>query len=366
MKSGLIYRLSGRFKKEDGAVAIIAGVSITLLLLMSAFVLDLGYVYVEKSRFQNALDASALAAVNKLPDTEAAVATAVEYIEKNGYSSDDIEVSFSDSDTVIKVEGKKSINYNIAKIIGLDHATITHYAKAQRGSVMSSMKVFDYALFSGHDIESLSLVLEGNNADIYGNVHSNKNFTVIGNNCTITGVCSATGITVIGNNNKIPNRIEGAPFIEMPDFSDVISTQAKEYDTYYNTSVTFGSGNPVDVSNSIFVDGDVTLDNVTFTGKGCLYATGDININGNNFYGSTDTSVCIYSGNGDINIYGNKIVIYGVLYAPNGKIKCEKNNLLVYGRLIGKKIDINGNNLKIEASSKDLENLPKGAPKLVY
>jgi len=61
---------------QRGAVAIIVGISIVILVAMLGLVVDLGHLYVAKSELQNAADAAALSGAKELNGTVAGVTSA--------------------------------------------------------------------------------------------------------------------------------------------------------------------------------------------------------------------------------------------------------------------------------------------------
>lgn len=82
-----------RFLTESGSISIIVAVSLTLMLSMTALVLDVGSAYVETSKIQNAADAAALSAgtllpvsTNDPPAQQKILESAVLYAVKNGVS----------------------------------------------------------------------------------------------------------------------------------------------------------------------------------------------------------------------------------------------------------------------------------------
>lgn len=373
MVKKLFVTLMNRGKREDGAVAIIAGISITFLLLMSAFVLDLGYVYVEKSRLQNALDAAALAAAQELPDTEAARVAAAEYMEKNGYRADDIEITFTESDNVITVEGVKKIEYNIAKIVGFDYTTIKHYAKAGKDNGLNTGILPPFALFHGSTTEPMVF---NNLVTVSGNVHSNKD-VVFSHSAVIKGDCQAygnltnwynpfpvlgrmiikAGGTVTGSTYGKPV-IYNANFIPMPDLEEYLPKNPRII--YGN--VTFDNRTPSLDDEAVFVYGNVTINSQNFKIKGCLGATGNIKLNHENIDVAGFESMALYSTNGNIEITGRACKVNGVMYAPNGKIIFNNENIKLTGCAVAKEIVMLGNNTIV---TYDVKGDNGGRPKLL-
>ena len=67
---GRIPQVLAPFRSTEGAVAVMVALTITALLVFMAFVLDAGYLYSEKNRYQNAVEAAALAGAVSLCDRD--------------------------------------------------------------------------------------------------------------------------------------------------------------------------------------------------------------------------------------------------------------------------------------------------------
>jgi Flp pilus assembly protein TadG len=91
-----------RFKKrQQGAVAIMVGLSLFILVGMLAVVVDLGHLYVAKTELQNAADAAALAGAKELNGTAAGVtaatAKAIDLAGENKYDfSKTVDITVAD------------------------------------------------------------------------------------------------------------------------------------------------------------------------------------------------------------------------------------------------------------------------------
>lgn len=73
-------------KGERGAVVTLVAIIIVALLGVTGLVVDLGFLYAEKSKLALACDAASLVAALQLPDTSRALAKAKEYAAKNGFT----------------------------------------------------------------------------------------------------------------------------------------------------------------------------------------------------------------------------------------------------------------------------------------
>ena len=87
--SNLKHRLIGRSDRaESGAVLILMAGMITVLLGMTAFAVDFGWLYWNGTKIQHGADAAALAGVIYEPDASSlAKQTAVEVAKVNGYTT---------------------------------------------------------------------------------------------------------------------------------------------------------------------------------------------------------------------------------------------------------------------------------------
>lgn len=337
---------------------IIYGITLSFLLGICALVVDIGRVAVEKSRFQNALDAAALAAVAELPDKDQAEAAAQEFIEKNGFSRDDISVTFQNNDKEVHIQGSREIRYFFARILQFDAITINPKAAAGGGAG----RAFDYALFSGST--SQALIINGGGTVITGSTHTNHEFILHGGKSTITGACEAVKtLTITGNNVNIGSEVPGAPFVDMPDFTDIIKEQAQACGTYYNSGKVYD--NNITVNSSIYVNGEINVNSASFSGTGCLLAKNSIVFNGSSLYSAPSDAICFYSETGNIIFNGAKSEIHGIIYAPNGTVIFNGAKQTVYGRVIAKDIIFNGTGLTVTSGSGDLQSLPVQSIKLI-
>ena len=347
-------------KSSRGSSAIIFALALTVVLGMSAFVLDIGLVMMEKQGLQNAVDAASLAAAQELPDTSAAIGAANAYIQLNGYMPSDINVTFSDLNKKVNIAGTKTVNYIFAKVLGFNNTAILSDASAVTDKIGGP---FNYALFSGSTTASLNL--NGSNFYIEGSTHTNNKFRMNGSNQTITGSCEAAStITINGSNINVNVRVPNAPHVEMPDFSEMIKAEAEKAGQAYVGNKSFNSSN-VNVSSPIYVNGNVTINGSGFTGKGIILATGDITFNGSNLNNTGNNAVCFYSKNGNITVNGSNATLDGIIYAPNGSVTMNGSNQTINGRVIASEVRFNGSNSRIISGADELKSLPLSSVKLV-
>ena len=118
-----------RLKKEEHGQALIFFVGVfAILLAVMAFVVDVGSVYVEKAKLQNAVDAAALAGAYDLPTEADALGSAGVYFDTNGYG--DVAPIINVDAKSVTVSATKNVVYTFAQIIGLNNANVTASATA--------------------------------------------------------------------------------------------------------------------------------------------------------------------------------------------------------------------------------------------
>lgn len=169
-------------KDQNGSVLVIVALFMTVMLGMSALVLDLGIAYNESSNLQKTLDSTALAAVRELPinvtsEWESKVEkVAKDYAQLNeignvddlifypvgidGIPFDSGAITSSNLKNIrgIKVVGETNVEYNFARIFGVNNKIITKDSQAELLTVMGKDKIIPFALSS----DSFKIIKEGN------------------------------------------------------------------------------------------------------------------------------------------------------------------------------------------------------------
>lgn len=387
-------RLFRKFKDEDGVVMIIVSLLMVALLSITALVTDLGLIYYKRSQLQNAVDSAALAAVYVLPDKVTATAKVMEYMQKNGYSTENVTVFFPDvvRTKEVKVTCTQTADQYFANIFGVKQQDYTCTATAQ-ASIKPTGGAFDYLIFSGCPGATLEMKT---NFNIYGSVHSNGDFSSSYNNGYIMGGVEAVGNVFLNDGVEVGASIPSAEHIDMYDFRYVLeqvipgynevtgtvdSTQydrvlngstvsfwsnlftvAYYEDVYINGNVTFQNG--LRVNGKIVVNGSVTVkgkvagaENNTsiqmskdgllyamnggitmeknFRGAGCLFAKGSLNFANGNVFVQNSESISLYSSDGNINMNFGGTNGYGIIYAPKGNVTVNGGNTTWHGSIIG-------------------------------
>jgi len=139
---------------NKGNAAILLCLVVTALFGFTAFAVDIGLVYVEKTKLTQAMDAAALAGVLELPNDETLAKTvAAEYLQRNAVSPEGITITTSLDKRSIQIEGIKNIKHLFAPIIGIKSSNIKGLAQAVIGPAKSvtggirpfAVQIFDFA-----------------------------------------------------------------------------------------------------------------------------------------------------------------------------------------------------------------------------
>ncbi len=377
-----MIRLAKKLQKnEDGQSLVLAALVMVVLLGFSALVIDVGMIHMTKSQLQNAADAAALAGAQDLPTKNAAISTAKDFAELNGVEKANTTVitPYDGDSNQIEVLCTMNVQYSFARILGFTDADVSARAVAEKSGMGGGP--FNFTVFSGDP--DYTLTFNGSNTTVNGSAHSNykfsingskqkitgsaeavSTFTMNGSNQTISGTCQASNITTNGSNITIGKKVySAASLIDMPDFSDLIQSEAEAAGQAYTGNKTYNGSN-MNVDSPIYIKGNLTVNGSNFTGKGVVLVSGNITFNGSNL-SSSGSSVCFYSENGNITINGSNIELDGLVYAPKGTITMNGSNQTVNGRVIGDKVTFNGSNYNFVSGTGDLDSLPQSVVKLV-
>ena len=134
-----------KHKSACGQAYVVTVLFLTVLLAMTAAVLDVGSWYRAQRALQATVDAAALAGAQALPEDEfEAEVLANEYVEKNGGNLSALEITFastvSGTDT-IRVKGERLAPGFFSRIFSIDSVTVGARAVAQAGGVSEAKYV---------------------------------------------------------------------------------------------------------------------------------------------------------------------------------------------------------------------------------
>jgi len=132
---------------EKGNVAIILCVAVVALFGFTAYVVDIGLLYVQKTRISNAIDSAVMAAMLELPSNPvSAKVVALDYLEKNGMDSKEALVTISADNKSIQIDGVRTVNHYFAPVIGIKSGKVGVSAKAEIGPVKSATGIRPFAV----------------------------------------------------------------------------------------------------------------------------------------------------------------------------------------------------------------------------
>lgn len=131
---------------EDGVAVVLVAVALVVMLAMSALVVDIGALALEKTKLSNASDSAALAAAKELPSTSDAEVEAYQYLEYNGVLPGKATVSFNPDNTTVTVQTSRSVSYHFAQVIGINSGNVNALATATYGSVNSMTGIVPFGI----------------------------------------------------------------------------------------------------------------------------------------------------------------------------------------------------------------------------
>jgi hypothetical protein len=168
MMKKVISRLVKLVNEEKGTVLVLVAAALTVILGMTALVVDVGALAIEKTRLKNACDAAALAAAHELPDTILAKQRALEYLGLNHVDAEHAIITFSHDDIKITVEAAKTIDYYFAPVLGLNTGIVTARSTAAYGSVSGMTGVVPFGIPDQPMTFGVEYKLKAGSQDDYG------------------------------------------------------------------------------------------------------------------------------------------------------------------------------------------------------
>ncbi len=337
-----LKRTKGSMKRfcsgEDGAAMVIAAFGLVAFLSVVSLVTDMGLKYYQKSRLQNAMDAAALAAVRYMPDEEKARQTALEYVEKNGFTTENVTVEFP-SNEIVRVSDTREQKTVFASLFKVDSVMLN--AKAAAKYVNKKMAVdFDYLMFHG-DNSQFNL---GGAYDIGGSVFGNGNVHADGGSGSkITGTVFSAHNATCNQYSVFVNRLESNVSKQpMPDFDETIMAIAPTADEAMFVK-SYGHIRPnafylYKYSAGTTINSSVTINGSTYC-AGSLstgYSSDLLTICGDLYIVGDFTPQCPVYVTGDVYIGGNLTTQWGMDFKVGGDVYVEGNvslqgNTSIYG-----------------------------------
>ncbi|MHB1341435.1 MAG: pilus assembly protein TadG-related protein [Coriobacteriia bacterium] len=165
-----------RFRDEGGAVAVVVALVMVILIGLTAFAVDAGYLYSIRRQLQSAADAAALAGCRILidgGDEAAAMAEAQEYATLNAVAPGDALVMVTTSpqtevtDTYVQVTVEKDTELFFARIFSKDATTVRASARAQVAYLTGMQGIVPWALPILHANRVTARLGSGPEFDLY-------------------------------------------------------------------------------------------------------------------------------------------------------------------------------------------------------
>ena len=137
------------FRKENGAVAVMVALGMTMILACAALAVDLGNSYRSRVKLQNAVDNAAYAAGSMLPSNKNAavqnkiIAKVEEAFRINGVEPSSLDIRYDwDSSSqylyALRVTAREEVGYGFAGIFGENSGFVSATAKASAEPISST------------------------------------------------------------------------------------------------------------------------------------------------------------------------------------------------------------------------------------
>lgn len=356
-------------KSKRGAIIALWAILLPVIVGMIGFVVDIGAIYVDRTKLQYTADAAALAGAAKIDDEAAAKSLATAYVTKNSTA-----VTSPDITITTNKEKQKQVNVNLTKnsptyflkvfkIYGMD---ISVHAAATGAKTPG---LFDYAMVIDEPEKNFTIFGGGApaNTSITGSIYINANEVFMDDNTSttkehndITGyICTTSSKQPTYMDNKHNKDKFGDKIITNTpklDFKTETDSKIKELlasTTTYNSKADASTNHPwktvdgIDYSQSIkifipkgeslnfgplYQDGESTL--AKTKQKIIIIAEGDLNLSGiGTISGTADVTLCSIHGN----IKFDGVVEKGAHFkclAPEGTLDFVGGNISMIGYLV--------------------------------
>jgi Flp pilus assembly protein TadG len=323
-------------REEGGQVMAFAAISLTAILAIAAFAIDVGSWYHVSRQAQAAADAGATAAANDLPENPAAAATdAQTYVNKNiSGATTTVVTPYGGDSSRVQVTVQTSAPTYFAKIFGLNSVSVTAKAAAKRATGGSKYAIFAHNTSCG----SQGITNPGSSITISGGVRSNGPLSVpgSGNSWGPTTYGGPNGCTasVSGSGNTFDGSSSPAQDATNTDWPEPFYTAAPPSSicTYSGTSYSWTtngtSGSPYVIpsgtycaSNSISINSHYATCNCTFIAPSV--ALPGANITMTPYY--EDLIIDDY-GNSNFNVSGSGDNLTGTIFVPNARLGISGSN----------------------------------------
>lgn len=174
-----------QLKGQQGSVAVITALMLTVLMGFAALALDIGNLYLNKTQAANMADAAALAGARDLTaGSGQAIATANLYAGKNGKTGDNVQATVNSDNTVITVTVTRNVPFFFAQVFSLLASDVSATSRAankvvtgvlgavpfsveKQNFIFNTLYVLKDGGGSGSDGNYGALALGGQGANVY-------------------------------------------------------------------------------------------------------------------------------------------------------------------------------------------------------
>ncbi|OGO78093.1 MAG: hypothetical protein A2Y23_15545 [Clostridiales bacterium GWB2_37_7] len=132
--------------KSGNSAVIFLAMSI-LFIGATAFIVDAGMMYLEKTKLQNGVDSIALAAMQDFRKGDSSMMSqAYHYADLYNIAPSDLQISITSDKRSITVTGKKSVDFYFAKIFDMTGAVVEAKAIAKAGAIVAADGIRPFAV----------------------------------------------------------------------------------------------------------------------------------------------------------------------------------------------------------------------------
>ena len=132
---------------NKGQATVLFAAAISALIGMTALVVDVGVLYVNRLDLQKALDVAVMAGAQELPtDAAGAVATAGQYAAVNGKANDSVALEVLNENSSLRAVGSRNVNLLFGRIFGNGASNVTARARANVGVIVGYTGVVPFGL----------------------------------------------------------------------------------------------------------------------------------------------------------------------------------------------------------------------------